>query len=39
VRTGEYNGVCAALAFDSPLVIPPSATLSRHIQVLVADRV
>jgi Methane oxygenase PmoA len=39
VRTGEYAGVCAALAFDHPLVIPADATISRDIRVLVADGV
>lgn len=37
VRTGEYNGVCAALAYEKPLVIPPAGTLVRHLRVLVAD--
>nr|WP_296066607.1 PmoA family protein [uncultured Actinoplanes sp.] len=37
VRTGEYNGVCAALAFDAPLVIAPSTTLARHIRVRIAE--
>jgi hypothetical protein len=37
VRTGEYNGVCAALAFETPLVIRASETLSRHIRVRIAD--
>jgi Methane oxygenase PmoA len=37
VRTGDYVGVCAALAFERELVIPPDGTLSRRISVLVAD--
>jgi hypothetical protein len=37
VRTGEYNGVCAALAFETPLVIPPSETMTRHVRVRIAD--
>ncbi|NMO51613.1 hypothetical protein HH310_10470 [Actinoplanes sp. TBRC 11911] len=37
VRTGEYNGVCAALAFETPLTIPPGTTLRRHIRVRIAD--
>jgi hypothetical protein len=37
VRTGEYNGVCAALAFETPLVIPASETLSRRIRVRIVD--
>lgn len=39
VRTGEYAGVCAALAFDHPLVIEADSTVSREISVLVADGV
>jgi hypothetical protein len=39
VRTEGYVGVCAALAFETPLVIQPAATESRHIRVLVADGV
>jgi hypothetical protein len=39
VRTSEYVGVCAALAFDEPLPIKPAAPLARTIQVLVADGV
>jgi hypothetical protein len=39
VRTGEYAGVCAALAFTDPLIIPAGKTLSREIRVLVADGV
>lgn len=37
VRTGDYNGVCAALAWTDPLVIKPGDPLTRHIRVLVAD--
>jgi hypothetical protein len=37
VRAGEYNGVCAALAFATPLVIPASETITRHIRVRIAD--
>ncbi|HEX9999091.1 MAG TPA: PmoA family protein [Actinoplanes sp.] len=37
VRTSGYVGVCAALAFETPLVIPPGETESRHVRVLVAD--
>ncbi|SNT30683.1 Methane oxygenase PmoA [Asanoa hainanensis] len=37
VRTGIYPGVCAALAFDRPLLVTPEAPLSRRITVLVAD--
>lgn len=39
VRTGEYTGVCAALAFDHPLVLEAGATVSRDISVLIADGV
>jgi Methane oxygenase PmoA len=37
VRTGEYVGICAALAFDHPLTLPAGGTLARRIEVLVAD--
>jgi hypothetical protein len=37
VRTGEYNGVCAAPAFDRPVVVPRAGTLTRQLRVLVAD--
>ncbi|MEV6344019.1 PmoA family protein [Actinoplanes sp. NPDC051851] len=36
-RTGDYNGVCTALAWEDPLVIKPSEPLTRHVRVLVAD--
>jgi hypothetical protein len=39
VRTGEYAGVCAALAYDHPLVLDPDTTLERNIAVLIADGV
>jgi hypothetical protein len=39
VRTEEYVGVCAALAFDEVLPIKPAAPLARTISVLVADGV
>lgn len=39
VRTSEYAGVCAALAFEHPLTIPAGATLSREVRVLIADGV
>ncbi|MEV6492871.1 PmoA family protein [Actinoplanes sp. NPDC051633] len=39
VRTGEYAGVCAALAFSDPLTIEAGQTLSRRVSVLVADGV
>jgi hypothetical protein len=39
VRTEEYVGVCAALAFDDVLPIKPAAPLARTISVLVADGV
>jgi len=39
VRTGEYTGVCAALAFDHPLVLPPGSAVDRDITVVVADGV
>jgi hypothetical protein len=39
VRTEEYSGVCAALAFDHPLEVTPDAALNRDITVLVADGV
>jgi hypothetical protein len=37
VRTAEYPGVCAALAFTDPLTLEPGETLERHLTVLVAD--
>lgn len=37
IRTGDYNGVCAALAWEHPLVIPAGETLTRHLRVLVRD--
>jgi hypothetical protein len=37
VRTGDYVGVCAALAFTDPLPIKPGRPLTRTIEVLVAD--
>jgi hypothetical protein len=39
VRTGDYVGVCAALAFSKPLTVPAGDTLSRQLTVLVADGV
>jgi hypothetical protein len=36
-RAGEYNGVCAALAWEDPLTIKPGVPLTREITVLVAD--
>lgn len=39
VRTEDYVGVCAALAFEEPLVVPAGRTLSRHVRVLVEDGV
>jgi hypothetical protein len=35
--TGDYAGVCAALAYERPLILAAGATLSRRIRVLVAD--
>ena len=37
VRTGIYPGVCAALAFERPLVVTPEAPVARRLTVLVAD--
>ena len=37
VRTGQYPGVCAALAFEQPMVIAAGETVSRDLRVLVAD--
>lgn len=39
VRTEEYAGVCAALAFEDELHIPADSTLTRTVRVLVADGV
>jgi hypothetical protein len=38
-RTDDYIGVCAALAYEKPLVIPPGETLTRKIGVVVRDGV
>ncbi len=37
VRTGIYPGVCAALAFDHPLLVTPEAPVTRRLTVLVVD--
>ncbi|HEU5111041.1 MAG TPA: DUF6807 family protein, partial [Micromonosporaceae bacterium] len=37
VRTGIYPGVCAALAFERPLLVTPDAPVRRGYRVLVAD--
>jgi hypothetical protein len=37
VRTGEYPGVCAALAYERPLAIAAGDTVRRRLAVLVAD--
>jgi hypothetical protein len=39
VRTGDYVGVCAALAFERPLTIRAGDALERRLSVLVADGV
>jgi methane monooxygenase PmoA-like len=39
VRTGDYVGVCAALAFERPLKMNAGDTLERRLSVLVADGV
>jgi hypothetical protein len=39
VRAADYPGVCAALAWERPLVIPAGGTLTRRYKVLVADAV
>jgi hypothetical protein len=39
VRTGGYPGVCAALAFERPLVVEAGAPVTRRLTVLVADGV
>ncbi|WP_430782813.1 PmoA family protein [Actinoplanes sp. G11-F43] len=36
-RTGDYNGVCVAHAWEDTLTIKPGAPLTREISVLVAD--
>jgi hypothetical protein len=36
-RTGDYNGVCAALAYEDILTIKPGSPLTRDLTVLVAD--
>ena len=37
VRTAEYPGVCAALAFDHPLTLAPDADLVRDYRIVIAD--
>jgi hypothetical protein len=37
VRTADYPGVCAALAFTNPLTLHAGETLERRLTVLVAD--
>ena len=37
VRTDDYVGVCAALAFERPLGLAPGAVVARDLRVLVAD--
>ena len=37
VRSGDYAGVCSAIAWDRPLVIAADGVLSRRLSVLVAD--
>ena len=37
VRTDDYVGVCAALAFEQPLTVAPGAVVERDLRVLVAD--
>jgi Methane oxygenase PmoA len=39
VRTDEYAGVCAALAYDHPLIVPADEPVTRNISVWVADGV
>ncbi|MFI5842428.1 PmoA family protein [Catenuloplanes sp. NPDC051500] len=36
-RTGIYPGVCVALAWEKPLIVPAGGTLSRRHTVIVAD--
>ena len=37
VRSGDYAGVCSAVAWDRPLVVAADGVLSRRLSVLVAD--
>ena len=37
VRTDDYVGVCAALAFEHPLLVAPGTVVARDLRVLVAD--
>ncbi|MEV6348951.1 DUF6807 family protein [Actinoplanes sp. NPDC051851] len=37
VRAADYAGVCAAIAWDRPLVIPPGEVFTRRVSVIVAD--
>lgn len=36
-RTGDYNGVCLAIAYEDTLTIKPGAPYAREVTVLVAD--
>ncbi|MBM2621003.1 PmoA family protein [Actinoplanes sp. LDG1-06] len=37
IRTDDYIGVCAALAWEKPLIIPAGETLTRDLTVLIRD--
>lgn len=37
VRAADYPGVCAALAYEQPLVVAAGTTVSRHHRVVVVD--
>jgi hypothetical protein len=37
VRAADYAGVCSALAWDRPLVIPAGGVFTRRLYVLIAD--
>jgi hypothetical protein len=37
VRSADYAGVCSAIAWDQPLIIPPGQVFHRRVSVVVAD--
>jgi Methane oxygenase PmoA len=37
IRTTEYPGLCAALAFNRPLTLAPDADLVRNYRIMIAD--
>lgn len=37
VRAADYTGVCSAIAWDRPLVVPAGETFTRRVSVVIAD--